>query len=147
MKKGTKVWLDFADRDLQAARLLVDREYVSNVVLFHAQQCVEKCLKALLEENGVLVPHIHSVVKLNSLVMEEAGISLNLDEDELDLVDAVYIDTRYPSGLGLLPFGFPSLSPDLKRKRSSNPARNRMLPLLCLPRLPCLSKMPQRGAP
>jgi len=108
MKKGAKVWLDFADRDLQAARLLVDREYVSNVVLFHAQQCVEKCLKALLEENGVLVPHIHSVVKLNSLVMEEAGISLNLDEDELDLVDAVYIDTRYPSGLGLLPSGFPT---------------------------------------
>ena len=108
MKKGTKVWLDFADRDLQAARLLVDSEYVSNVVLFHAQQCVEKCLKALLEENGVLVPQIHSVVKLNSLVMEEAGISLNLDEDELDLVDAVYIDTRYPSGLGLLPSGFPT---------------------------------------
>ena len=108
MKKGTKVWLDFADRDLQAARLLVDDEYVSNVVLFHAQQCVEKCLKALLEENGVLVPHIHSVVKLNSLVMEEAGISLNLDEDELDLVDAVYIDTRYPSGLGLLPSGYPT---------------------------------------
>jgi len=108
MKKGAKVWLDFADRDLQAARLLVDSEYVSNVVLFHAQQCVEKCLKALLEENGVFVPHIHSVVKLNSLVMEEAGISLNLDEDELDLVDAVYIDTRYPSGLGLLPSGFPT---------------------------------------
>jgi HEPN domain-containing protein len=108
MKKGTKVWLDFADRDLEAARLLVDDEYVSNVVLFHAQPCVEKCLKALLEENGVLVPHIHSVVKLNSLVMEEAGISLNLDEDELDLVDAVYIDTRYPSGLGLLPSGYPT---------------------------------------
>jgi HEPN domain-containing protein len=108
MKRGAKVWLDFADRDLQAARLLVDDEYVSNVVLFHAQQCVEKCLKALLEENGVLVPHIHSVIKLNSLVIEEAGISLNLNEDELDLVDAVYIDTRYPSGLGLLPSGYPT---------------------------------------
>jgi HEPN domain-containing protein len=108
MKKGTKVWLDFAHRDLEAARLLVDSEYVSNVVLFHAQQCVEKCLKALLEENGVSVPHIHSVVKLNSLVTEETEISLILDEDELDLVDAVYIDTRYPSSLGLLPSGFPT---------------------------------------
>ena len=108
MKKGTTAWLDLAHRDLEASRLLVDREYVSNVVLFHAQQCVEKCLKALLEENDVLVPHIHSVVKLNSLVMEEAGISINLGEDELDLVDAVYIDTRYPSGLGLLSSGFPT---------------------------------------
>ena len=108
MKKGTKVWLDFAHRDLESSRLLVDSEYVSNVVLFHVQQCVEKCLKALLEENGVLVPHIHSVVKLHSLVTETAGISLTLDEDEFDLVDAVYIDTRYPSGLGLLPSGFPT---------------------------------------
>jgi len=108
MKKGTKAWLDFAHRDLESSRLLVDREYVSNVVLFHAQQCVEKCLKALLEENGVLVPHIHSVVKLHSLVAEKAGISVTLEEDELDLVDAVYIDTRYPSGLGLLPSGFPT---------------------------------------
>jgi HEPN domain-containing protein len=108
MKKGTKAWLDFAHRDLESSRLLVDSEYVSNVVLFHAQQCVEKCLKALLEENGVLVPHIHSVVKLHSLVTEKAGISLTLEEDELDLVDAVYIDTRYPSGLGLLPSGFPT---------------------------------------
>jgi HEPN domain-containing protein len=57
MKKATKSWLDFAHRDLEAAKILVDNEYVSNVVLFHSQQCVEKCLKALLEENGVPVPH------------------------------------------------------------------------------------------
>ena len=32
MKKGTKAWLDFAHRDLESSRLLVDSEYVSNVV-------------------------------------------------------------------------------------------------------------------
>jgi len=31
-----------------------------------------------------------------------------VSEDELDLVDAVYIDTRYPSGIGFLPSGFPT---------------------------------------
>jgi HEPN domain-containing protein len=103
MKKATEAWLDFAHRDLEAAKLLVDHEYVSNAVLFHSQQCVEKCLKALLEEADVPVPHLHSIVTLHSLLMEEAGISLSLDEDELDLLDAVYIDTRYPSGIGLLP--------------------------------------------
>ena len=108
MKKATEAWLDFAHRDLEAAKLLVDHEYVSNAVLFHSQQCVEKCLKALLEEADVPVPHIHSIVKLHSLLMEEAGISLSLDEDKLDLLDAVYIDTRYPSGIGLLPSGFPT---------------------------------------
>lgn len=108
MKKTTRAWVDFAHRDLEAARLLADNEYVSNAVLFHSQQCVEKCLKALLEQNRVPVPHIHSVVKLYSVLKKEAEISLSLKDDELDLVDAVYIDTRYPSGLGLLPFGFPT---------------------------------------
>ena len=68
----------------------------------------EHAEKALLEEADVRVPHIHSVLKLSSLLMEEAGISLSLNEDELDLVDAVYVDTRYPSGIGLLPSGFPT---------------------------------------
>jgi HEPN domain-containing protein len=107
MKKATRAWLEFAHRDLEAARLLAGNEYLSNAVLFHSQQCVEKSLKALLEENGVPVPHIHNIVKLGALLQEEGKISISLDEDELDLVDAVYIDTRYPTGLGLLPSGFP----------------------------------------
>jgi HEPN domain-containing protein len=108
MKRATKEWLDFADRDLEVARLLVDNEYVSNAELFHCQQCVEKCLKALLEENNIPVPHIHTMVKLHSLLKENSPISLSVTEDELDLVDAVYIDSRYPSGIGLLPSGFPT---------------------------------------
>ena len=108
MKNSTKEWLSFSNRDLEAARLLVDNEYVSNAVLFHCQQVVEKCLKALLEENNIPAPHIHSVVKLHSLLKENSMISLSLTEDLLDLVDAVYIDARYPSGIGLLPSGFPT---------------------------------------
>lgn len=108
MKKATQAWLEFAHRDLEAAKLLAGNEYVSNAVLFHSQQCVEKCLKALLEESGTPVPHIHNVVKLAALLEEEGKILVALDEEELDLVDAVYIDTRYPTGLGLLPAGFPT---------------------------------------
>ena len=58
MKNGTKTWLEFAHRDLEAAKLLVGNEYLANVVLFHSQQCVEKCLKALLEESSVPIPHV-----------------------------------------------------------------------------------------
>jgi len=108
VKKGTNAWLDLAHRDLEAAKLLVDNEYVSNAVLFHAQQCIEKCLKALLEESGVEVPHIHSIVRLHSVLAEKTGLSLSLSENDLDLVDAVYIDTRYPTDLGLLPAGLPT---------------------------------------
>jgi len=63
MKDGARSWMAFADRDLEAAKILLDNEYVSNVVLFHCQQCVEKCLKAILEEHQIQIPKIHSVVR------------------------------------------------------------------------------------
>lgn len=108
MKMGTAEWLEFAKRDLEAARILLDSSYLANVVLFHSQQCIEKCLKAYLEENAVKIPKIHNVVKLYAMIPEYDRVSLDIREDELDKVDLVYIDTRYPSGFGLLPSGFPT---------------------------------------
>jgi len=109
MKDGAKAWIVFADRDLEAAKGLLENEYVANIVLFHCQQCIEKCLKAILEEHGKQVPKIHSVVRLYRIINETAeGIEIRIDEDELNIVDDIYIDTRYPSGLGLLPSGFPT---------------------------------------
>jgi HEPN domain-containing protein len=108
MREAAAAWMAFASRDLEAARLLVGNEYVANVVSFHAQQCVEKCLKALLEETGADIPRIHSIVKLLDLLSAETQQSLGIDEEDLDLVDSVYTDTRYPNSLGLLPSGFPS---------------------------------------
>ncbi|MGD9972359.1 MAG: HEPN domain-containing protein [Desulfatirhabdiaceae bacterium] len=105
---GTAEWLEFAKRDLEAARILLDSSYLANVVLFHSQQCIEKCLKAYLEENAVKIPKIHNVVKLYAMIPEYDRVSLDIREDELDKVDLVYIDTRYPSGFGLLPSGFPT---------------------------------------
>jgi len=61
-----------------------------------------------LEEHGIRIPKIHSVVKLYSVIEKNIKISLAVREDELDIVDLVYIDTRYPSGFGLLPSGFPT---------------------------------------
>ena len=108
MKDGTKQWLSFADRDLSAAKQLRDNEYVANAALFHCQQCIEKCLKAILEEHEIQVPKIHSVVRLFSIISENIARFPRLDENTLNLVDDIYIDTRYPSGIGLLPSGFPS---------------------------------------
>ena len=108
MKAGTKAWIEYARRDLEAARILLKDEYVANSVIFHSQQCVEKCLKAFLEEENIPVPKTHSIIKLYSLIYETTREKLSLDEEELDLIDIVYIDTRYPSGMALLPSGFPS---------------------------------------
>lgn len=110
MKKGTQAWLEFAARDLEAARKLLDDEYIANIVLFHSQQCVEKSLKAILEEYGQKIPRIHGVTRLYALVTEHTDVTLPVTGDELDFIDDVYIDTRYPSNFGLLPSGFPQKS-------------------------------------
>jgi HEPN domain-containing protein len=108
MKPGTKNWIQFADRDIAAAKNLQDNDYVANIVLFHCQQCVEKCLKAIPEENEIAVPKIHSVVRLYGIVCEKVTPGIKLDDNNLNLIDDIYIETRYPRGLGLLPSGFPT---------------------------------------
>ncbi|HAO22330.1 MAG TPA: hypothetical protein DCQ37_18820 [Desulfobacteraceae bacterium] len=40
MKKGATEWLEFAKRDLEAAKILINNSYLANVVLFHSQQCI-----------------------------------------------------------------------------------------------------------
>jgi HEPN domain-containing protein len=45
---------------------------------------------------------------LFGIITEKLELGFEIDEDALNLVDDIYIDTRYPSGLGLLPTGFPS---------------------------------------
>lgn len=113
MKERSKAWMEFAARDIEAARKLADDEYLANVVLFHSQQCVEKCLKAILEEYDQNVPKIHGVNRFYSLVKANTDVKLHITADELDFIDDVYIDTRYPGNFGLLPSGFPKkMKPD-----------------------------------
>ena len=43
-----------ADKDIKAAKKLVNDDYLANIVLFHCQQCIEKSLKAILEESNLM---------------------------------------------------------------------------------------------
>lgn len=108
MKNATKLWLELAEKDLKAARVLASDDFLANVALFHAQQCVEKCLKALLEEIGRPVPKTHSIQRLHALVVEALRSDPFLAVDDIDFLDSIYIDTRYPSSFGLLPSGMPN---------------------------------------
>lgn len=51
MKPVTKEWLKAADDDIVAMRRMLDAEEITNVVAFHAQQCIEKLFKAIIEEH------------------------------------------------------------------------------------------------
>ena len=47
-------WLIKADNDLVTARTMLGVDPpVTDTACFHAQQCVEKCLKAFLQQSGI----------------------------------------------------------------------------------------------
>ena len=100
-------WLRSAEADLRTIERILDDESLTHVVAFHAQQCVEKCLKALLEFRDRPVPKDHSTARLYGLAADILG--LELDPDLLADLDDLYIDARYPGELGLLPYGRPTL--------------------------------------
>jgi len=76
------------------------------MVAFHSQQCVEKTLKAILEFYGVDVPRIHSTLRLYNFISDK--LPFTLDEAILEKLDSVYISSRYPGELGLMPYGKPT---------------------------------------
>jgi HEPN domain-containing protein len=69
-------------------------------VCFHAQQCVEKCLKALLAKEGGLVPRTHKVDDLWRALPESAREAFASLQDELLELDQYYTVTRYPDAAG-----------------------------------------------
>ena len=62
MRERAEEWLEFADVDLRAAGKLGDDEYLSRATAFHAHQCAEKSIKAILELRGERVPKIHTTL-------------------------------------------------------------------------------------
>jgi HEPN domain-containing protein len=109
MNEIARSWIDFAQRDLAVAEAIINDEYVANAVMFHSQQIVEKALKALFEEHGKKIPRIHSLTKLYGILIEDDIVSSTvIDTKALFFLDEVYLDARYPGGLGLLPHRFPT---------------------------------------
>lgn len=107
MKPITHEWLTRATEDLAAAQMLISRPDLTNVVAFHAQQAVEKALKAVIEELDLGFVRTHNLTRLYELVRSHYPVIGDIDM--LDRLDAVYIEARYPGDMGLLPTGNPSL--------------------------------------
>jgi HEPN domain-containing protein len=77
------------------------------MVAFHAQQCIEKCLKAIIEEHKLPFSKIHSLRRLLKICSNHISLNSN-DADIIDILDDLYIDARYPGDIGLLPNGKPT---------------------------------------
>ncbi len=71
MKPATREWVRCAEEDFDVAAALLRRrtKTAANSIGFHCQQCVEKYLKARLEEAGLNAPKTHDLVVLLQLLL------------------------------------------------------------------------------
>ena len=70
------------------------------------QQAVEKSLKACLVEQGQKIRKTHSINELVAL-LATLHCDLDIDEEDCDLLDTIYLPSKYPLGDIL-----PDFSPD-----------------------------------
>jgi len=83
------------DTDAAGARAMLPINEVADVlVCFHAQQAVEKALKAVLAARGVEFPFIHDISGLAKLC-REAGAPLPGEMDGADLLTPYAAGLRY----------------------------------------------------
>ena len=108
MKRASEQWMESAEMDIGNIEQIIRREDLTPVAAFHSQQCVERCFKAVLEEHAKKVPKEHSTLKLYGLAKE--WIPFEVDMEILTDLDGLYIESRYPGELGLLPNGKPTLA-------------------------------------
>lgn len=107
MKDETRVWLSYANENLAAAKILLEQD-LYNPCLQNVQQSIEKSLKAILLEKVHSQRKTHSITELIR-ILHEHQINLSLTEDECDLLDAIYLPSKYPLA-GVLPDFEPDVS-------------------------------------
>lgn len=95
-------WVGKAEGDLTNAAhaLKLGARCPADTVCFHAQQCVEKYLKALLTLRGIEFPKTHNIRTLMGRIPRTDRPPLS--EDEQDKLTAYATGARYP-GWGEIP--------------------------------------------
>ena len=94
------------------------------MVVFHAQQSIEKTLKAYIEEHDIFLPKTHDLIRLCKLS------ALNFSDEEIEIIETLndlYINARYPGETGLLPDGKPSLTDCEKFEHSAKQIYKKIL--------------------
>ncbi len=91
--------LSLAGDDFAAYRILAEATYIrSAIAFFHAQQAVEKSLKAVLFAHGVEFRRTHDLYELADK-LEQVGIALPISADDLGQLNPYAVDFRYDGQL------------------------------------------------
>jgi HEPN domain-containing protein len=90
-------WITKAEGDWEALEILLTRNTpgLRDAVVFHAQQCVEKLLKARLIQLGQTVDRIHDLAAL-SHQLEAVDDQWSWDGEELADLSSGAVLARYP---------------------------------------------------
>jgi HEPN domain-containing protein len=105
MRKEAEAWRAIADEELQSAEYLLEKK-LFRMVCYHAQQSVEKNLKALLAGREIDIPRTHNILDLNA-VLRQFSVNIDIADEDAVFLNSIY-RSRYPAGLGLMPEGEPS---------------------------------------
>ncbi|HEX8522580.1 MAG TPA: HEPN domain-containing protein [Tepidisphaeraceae bacterium] len=97
MKAKTREWVELAEADYAAAAMLrrSRKRRTRDLACFHLQQCVEKYLKAWLEEEGLAVPKTHDLVRLLEPLLRTQPLWHAL-KPELAILSGYAVESRYP---------------------------------------------------
>ncbi len=107
MKNETRLWLKYANENLESAKVLL-QSHLYNPSLQNSQQAIEKFLKACFIEKGIRLKKTHSILILIEQLKEQ-GFHFAIEEDEIELIDSIYLTSKYPLGSVL-----PHFEPDEK---------------------------------
>lgn len=119
-------WVAKAENDLTNAAhtLKLRAECPTDTVCFHAQQCVEKYIKAVLVLRGIRFPRTHDVQALIGLLPRDVQVEMLAEEQRR--LTAYATALRYP--------GFPTASLSEARKAVALARRARRQVRRLLPR-------------
>lgn len=89
-------WVAHAEEDFTLAHAALKRKQpLAFGACFHAQQCAEKYIKALLILKGANFPKTHDLLMLSNLCSSN-GIFLEIDPKHLNTLTDYAVRTRYP---------------------------------------------------
>ena len=104
MRRETREWLRIAYEEFESANVLM-KEGLYRMVCYHAQQTVEKMLKAILTEHETDFSRTHNLLDLKNAT-NTLGYNTDLTDEDAVFLSSVY-RARYPAMLGFLPGGDP----------------------------------------
>jgi HEPN domain-containing protein len=89
-------WIEKAEEDLLVAEhtLTLGQRCPFATVCFHAQQCIEKYIKALLVSLTIDFPKIHDIGELIGLLPQGYGVPL--EESQQEQLTEYAVVSRYP---------------------------------------------------